>query len=268
MRVHPGRTWAHRACVVAQFAAGSLSIYAGAALKADIGWFSGWWPLAASFFSVGQKTAPLLVVVSPILIAAFGWLKTAIGSPSIWKTVHEILDQMQKRAFEDCDGPPHHHRVTLFKVTRCRVTSTNLPWARWLVPVERSGHATRQSKSAFRIPDAADHAEGIAGRTWAMRNVVTVDNLPELSASSRPEQIQDYAQKTYVSPDWLRESVRRSRDRRRPLARAFCGIPVEVKGELWGVLVFDSCRKDLSVEKALAEFQTLGRFLGKLLERA
>lgn len=254
-----------------QFFAGGISIYAGAALKADIDWFESWSRPLALIFSAGKKSAPLLVVVSPLLIAFFAWLKGVVGPPSIWKTVHEVLDQMQHRAFEERTEPLHHHRVTLFKICRWHWTFGQwpwLPWAKWLIPVERSGHATRLSASAFRIPDAADRAEGVAGRTWAMRNVVVVDNLPELSSVSRPEQLQDYARKTWVSVDWVRQAIRRAKSRGRPIARSFCGIPVEVKGELWGVLVFDSCSKDMRVEQALGEFKTLGRFLGKLLERA
>jgi len=116
----------------------------------------------------------------------------------------------------------------------------------------------------FRAPDNPNAAEGIAGRTWAIGKIVLVDNLPDLSVNSsqKPADLELYAEKTGVKVAWLKEALRKQQF----LARSFCGIPVEVKGRLWGVIVVDSRRP--KIVAAEETYRLVSRVLGKLLERA
>jgi hypothetical protein len=128
------------------------------------------------------------------------------------------------------------------------------------MPVERSGHTTRRRISIFLAPDDADRAEGIAGQTWAQNQVVLVSDLPSLEGNDVSQEIiQEYARRTWISEDFAHS--------RRPQARSFCGIPVEVKGKLWGVIVIDSRGTKVAGTRSVRLYTLVGRFLGKLLEK-
>jgi hypothetical protein len=128
------------------------------------------------------------------------------------------------------------------------------------MPVERSGHTTRRKISVFLAPDDADRAEGIAGQTWAQNQVVLVSDLPSLEGNAVPQEvIKEYARSTWISEEWAHC--------RRPQARSFCGIPVEVKGKLWGVIVIDSRGTKIAGRTSVQVYTLVGRFLGKLLEK-
>ena len=71
--------------------------------------------------------------------------------------------------------------------------------------------------------------------------------------------VTEYARRTWIAPAWL--------STRRQHARSFCGIPVEVKGRLWGVIVLDSRSPDAIDQETSRVYNLIGRYLGKLLER-
>ena len=114
------------------------------------------------------------------------------------------------------------------------------------------------NESAFRIPDAADRVEGIAGRTWAKKGVVSVGNLPDPHSSPADER--EYATSTYVSITWLRR-------RRGQQARSLVGIPMEVKGRIWGVLVLDSRDPTVIGQKTIRAYYSIASILASLLEK-
>jgi hypothetical protein len=140
------------------------------------------------------------------------------------------------------------------------------------VPYARSGHTTQKIQSVFRAPDDADKAEGIAGKTWITSKVVSVTGLPDLSSSElrrNPHQrencITEYAEKTNVNRRWIEERL----STRRPIARSYCGIPVEVGSEMWGVIVLDSQNPEPRASEELYKiYKIFGRLLGNVLERA
>jgi hypothetical protein len=245
--------------------AASLIVYA-IALKTSLPWIGTKSEAIAAVVLWLQSTAPLGIMVCTGVSAAGKVARSIIGPPWIWDSVHEVLDQLRLLAFDKCKttDPVHHHRVTLFKA----VVDPWFPfrirrYLRWLVPVERSGHTTRNSSVAFRIPDNADEAEGIAGQTWAINKVLVVKGLPDIANLKKGQAalVKDYAERTFVTVDWIRKE--------NPVGRSFCGIPVEVKGKLWGVLVFDS-RDENSIDdqEASRVYQQYGKFLGNLLARA
>ena len=225
--------WIHRLLGWCGVCFGVLSAVLAAALKADVTWVTQWWVRGGDALVWLQNVAWVGI---PFLILFLGFakvLRDAIGPPWVWTVVQRVLDQFQELAFADRSGPKHHHRVTLFRIARFSKPWRRWPGRRYLVPVARSGHATMQCSVVFRIPDSADNAEGVAGRTWAERKVVPVSGLPAITGAVPDEVRHEYARKTWVSRKWLRAWAE-------PAARSFLGIPVEVGGKPWGVIVLDS----------------------------
>lgn len=183
----------------------------------------------------------------------------------MWSVVQCVLDQFQQFAFSDRrEDPLHHHRVTLFRAVRLRHPWKVWPWSRCLKAVARSGHTTQRSTVIFRIPDDADKAEGVAGRTWSTRRTVQVDGLPDLGGVVNEQMLAEYAGKTFVRRHWLEKWRRREQ---RP-ARSFCGVPVEVRNEIWGVLVLDSRDERPIGPRQRSVYNSLAKILGAVLEGA
>jgi len=190
--------------------------------------------------------------------------RRAVGPPWIWDAIHSNLDSFRDYAFPDQQGDMlHEHRVTLFKYVRWHWCFKKWPWSGWLVPVERSGFTTRRTSAAFRAPDDANEVEGVAGATWASKSAVPVPELPDISAQSPAEQIAEYAKKSFVSKAWVEAYIKKGR----PLARSFLGIPVDVRGKRWGVIVLDSRRDMRNSAMKLNLYTILAKFLSTLLER-
>ena len=199
---------------------------------------------------------PLLIFLSGVL----GLLRKLLGSPWLWNTVHYHLDVIRETALNVAEGDAlHHHRATLFKYVPVAWCRRKWPWDGWLVPVERSGYTTRGHVSIFRAPDDADRAEGVAGMAWARNQTVTISGLPALQADSDDADFDLYSRNSGVSVSWLRERL--------PQSRSFCGIPLEVKGKPWGVLVLDSRSPSGLREQGAVMYDPASRLLAKILER-
>lgn len=231
-----------------------------ASLKADPSKV-GWEDLRAVLMAV-QASAWWALPVATLIAGVLSFLKSQLGPPWVWNTIQHFLDVFRGEVFEDTIGEPvHHHRVTLFRRTGWRWARVHWPWDGWLVAVARSGHTTQNNHPVFRAPDGADRAEGVAGQAWAQRKIVVVRNLPKLDASSPREDFERYAHDSFVTVEWLQRHL--------PSARALCGIPVDVNGKPWGVIVLDS-RDPASINmrgKKRAHFLQFARYLSKLLER-
>ena len=91
--------------------------------------------------------------------------------------VSEALDEFRNKRFSGLSKEPRdENRVTLFKrVHYCwRMKHRGWffwpygfgrwPWSGWLVVIQRSGHATQDTGTAFLAPDDAHNAVGIAGK--------------------------------------------------------------------------------------------------------
>ena len=252
------RGFVYRALSFLQWIAGIVLATIQASTKAD----PSRWQLGSEFLIWLQQNAWITV---PLLIGTLGLMQVArwtIGPPWVWDTVHHLLDSFQEYVFEGESGPLQYHRVTLFKYARVRLRLCRWPWSGWLVPVERSGHTARRSRTTFLAPDDAERAEGIAGQTWAQNRVVVVNELPDINESPSCNVLAEYARQTWIVVTWLQ------RPRQRQHARSFCGIPVEVKGKLWGVIVLDSRSPEVIDQNAIRFYSLIGRCLGKLLEKA
>jgi hypothetical protein len=232
-------------------------------LKADAASWRQTSPGLSNLLLFLQQNAFWLIPALTFLTGLAQWAKKLVGPPWVWDTVHLFMDKLAQQAFSDvAEDPKHHHRATLFKHKRFHLCLRQWPWAGWLVAVERSGHTTRKTVTIFQAPDDADQVEGVAGLTWACRGIVHVTELPDLVGSPSEESLATYALKTGVTAESLKK--------KKWSARAFCGIPVEVKGRLWGVVVLDSRNKDAlkSKRKVQETYDLVGGFLGKVLERA
>jgi hypothetical protein len=161
MRRHSLWGFVYRALFIFQWIAGTALATIGASAKAD----PTQWHLATGVLTWAQQSAWISIPLLTAGLALMQVVRSMIGPPWVWDTVHYLLDKFQEHVFEGQSGPLHHHRVTLFKYTRRRLWFCRWPWSGWLVPVERSGHTTRRSHTVFLTPDDADQAEGIAGQT-------------------------------------------------------------------------------------------------------
>lgn len=175
------------------------------------------------------------------------------GPPWIGDTIHQLLNDLQSYIFKDRKSDElHHHRLTIFRYNKRRGI---------LYPVARSGHTTQKTKTIFRAPDDADKSEGVAGKTWASRKIVSVSNLPDVSGNCSESDIRKYSEKTNVSQEWLEEN--------KPKCRSLCGVPIENNGIIWGVIVLDSRdTEEIGTDDLYEVYRIIGKHLGKLLERA
>jgi hypothetical protein len=242
-----------------------ISASLSASLRADPKHLAGGWQIFSPPLAWIQDRAWLLLIAVGLFLAISTAMRKIVGPPWIWDAIHSHLDSFREYAFPDQPGDMlHEHRVTLFKRVQWHWCLRKWPWSGWLVPVERSGHTTRRTSAAFRAPDDANEAEGVAGATWASKSAVPVPELPDLSGQPSPEDVADYAKKTYVSKEWVEAYIKRGR----PLAKSFLGIPVDVSGKRWGVIVLDSKREMRNSPGKLSLYTILAKFLSTLLERA
>ncbi len=166
-------------------------------------------PFWGSLVKFGQDYVWLIPVLG-LLGLASKIVCDYVGQPWVWDAVHKVIDKFAEKAFEATPGAGvHENRVTLFRHTwaftlpwrgkRRPGSRWRWPWSGWLVPVVRSGHATQNTTTLFLAPDDAYNAEGIAGQTWARRQVFQTLDLPDVMKNPTEENIRDYATKTFVS---------------------------------------------------------------------
>ncbi len=209
----------------------------------------------------------LCVVYSAV---AFG-VSARLEPPRTWRAVHGFLDDLRDYFFKGTEGPLHEHRVTLLRwkkwtwnVWVWSIRKKRWPWSGWLVPVARSGHTTQRSWTRFLAPqNHPASAEGFAGQVWASNRTLVINGLPNLHDSPSEDDIDRYARGSFASVGWIKQRLQQ----KKPCARSFCGMPVEVNNELWGVIVIDSQIEELPDSSELREiYGLLGRLLGNMLQ--
>jgi hypothetical protein len=197
---------------------------------------------AAAAFAA--DTAPVFALTLVVTQA----LRPFVTSPAQFSAVHRILTGLRDHVVGPQTGAPYHFdRATLFRRYRFYLPLNPARWRRWpnsgwLVPVERSGETTKNRGSCFLAPDDADLAEGIAGQTWSQKSGIVFvpppndPPLPDLNEGSSDADIREYAKRSFVSEQWVRQWLA---EHKRGLATRFVGIPVEIKSQTWGVIVLD-----------------------------
>jgi hypothetical protein len=263
------RAFIHKAAIVIDVASATALGFVLAALR----WNPSASPLPPGISQVlrwSQENSPILLIF--LFIGSYlSRLRHFLAPPTTFKKIHALLDELQKQIFKDENDlgePLHTNRVTLFKRGWCWRLK-RWPWSGWLIPVERSGHMTRKTKTVFRAPDNPSMLEGVAGLAWARKAIVVVRDLPDLSSANgvvenlQVPDIETYARHTLVHEEWVRERVRD----RKMLGRSYCGIPVEVSGTLWGVIVVDSQHPEPKAgQHHDFTYRLIAGVLGKLLE--
>lgn len=240
----------------------AVSALLAALLKADPSTFPGWAaPFKNSVEYIHGITWLVLIIVAVVLVFV-RFAKQKISDQWIAPAIREdVLDVLRERAFSDDKkrDPLHHHRVTLFRYTPWCWRRWWYPSGGWLVPIARSCHTTQHVKSVFRVPDEADNAEGIAGMTWTTQNTVVVQDLPDLNAQgAQDDDFLLYARKTKITERMAKE--------KKPHARSFMGLPVDVHGRHWGVIVIDSRSPDFE-RSALKRIALSYAYVTKPLQR-
>ncbi|MGK7913145.1 MAG: hypothetical protein AB4050_16960 [Synechococcus sp.] len=250
-----------------QVVLGLLVTAYGATLKADRTAFS--WGVYQNLVAWLQNTAWFMLVALTLAVGLIAIIKRQLGPPWLWQTVHRYLNRLRDDVFIDGkDDPVDHHRVTLFKYSRWTpypwvwLVARAWPWGGWLLPVERSGHLTLNTSTYFKAPDRSDDAEGVAGQAWSGQSVIFVQGLPDLANNPTVANYNVYAGETFVTVKWLKKKL--------PRSRLFVGMPIEVKGQPWGVVVLDSrndsiISADLTTQKQISTFAA---YVGLLLERS
>lgn len=199
---------------------------------------------------------PLCILLVPVVMG----FRKMIGGSRVWGLVHSVLDDLRGDLFgRSKDDRLHANRVTLFKYVKWAWCFRKWPWSGWLVPVERSGHTTRRTRSIFMAPDDGDRVEGVAGIAWSRGKQYYKEDLPDLSDNESDELLREYSRSCKLSPETVRK--------RKHLARSVHATTVEVKGCVWGVLVVDSRKPTLPMNKLQKDYRRVARFLGWALER-
>ena len=257
---------AYRVLTVVQYGLGTVSAIIGASLKADIAKISTASPLLGELVADLQRSAWWSVPLFTLCLPLLQFVKSWVGDPTVWETIHKLLEEMRTKAFPD-ETADHHHRVTLFQHRRfCwrGIRAKEPTFGGWLVPVERSGDTTQNPKVFFYAPkDNPDAAQGVAGMVWASKGALRLQRLPELSTTSTDAQFALYAEKARCSVEHLRQKVGRNKI----LARSFWGTVVKRNGDVWGVVLIDSRAADLPDDREISEtFKPIGVCINKLLE--
>lgn len=218
--------------------------------------------------SLVQDSAWWLIPVLAIIAGVSQRMKQGLGTVGTWRLVDHLLTQYREAllgkrpAKED---PEHFHRITLFRHVRWRWSLDRWPWSGWMVPIARTGHTTKGKIPRFRAnANRPDAAEGIAGQAWAQNRTIAVNGLYEINPETPAQELEAYANHTFVSTEWL--AGRRDRNH----GRSFLGVPLEVNGVPWGALVVDS-RSDAPISSKSAlnniRYKILTEMLSKLLQQ-
>lgn len=231
--------------------------------KDNLGWFYSFLQWQAN------EHAWWLILASTAIIGACIHSQKLIGSPEVWDVLHALLCGTQSLVFGNVGYEViDYHRVTLF---RCRCYRNKLDIfgmirqlfqckPRWLVPVIRSGHTSQKTKAYFSIGGSESECLGVAGKCWFRNQIVSVWNLPDLHNGLTETKILEYARDSYAYPELIKNRL--------PRARSILAVPVQLKQELWGVLVFDSRNPDqinrTNVDKLCG---MLTGHLGKMIEK-
>jgi hypothetical protein len=239
-------------------ALGVACVLAGVLVKADLQGLDGLGLRIdqAHLRELAQLLFPLLLIVVPALESLRRWMERK----TLWPLVKDVLEEFRKQLCPREDL--HRIRVTLFKRSRWvfRIRFLKRPGWGWLKIVERSGHTSQNSRTVFFAPNDPDRAEGVAGLAWAWNTVVIREDLPDVkSGSPKESQWRNYAAGSNASVDLVKEL--------RPGSRSLCGIPVEVSGRVWGVLVVDGRDPKLPSDKIQQHYSIVAKFLSRILEK-
>lgn len=238
------------------------------------------WPSLQSSITLGKQYAALSLVFA-VYVGAANYACKKIGPPWAWQAIKCIIDRFQKQVIKGSTRPKYdEHRVTLFKCVRWNFRvrdwkslsdrsgldkhAIKALWRlRWFKPISRSGHTTLRLTTRFPLYEEATVGEGVIGEVWRTEGVKRVEDLPEIPSSNGADPNQAYAtysKEVNCGEKWLKSQNNRT------MARSYCGIPIEVNGKPWGVIIIDSREPKLKISNEQIELAALA--LGKFIEKA
>ncbi|MBW3539000.1 MAG: hypothetical protein KY476_01905 [Planctomycetes bacterium] len=236
------------------------------------------WPKLLKFHRLLQANADWLVTFLPVGAGGFALIAANLGEPWYWNSIQKLLDQFQRDVFDKAYGDDFaaDHRVTLYRFgKRCWWPGNrwrfwwpwgrgNRPWSGWLIPILRAGE--RSTGRTVFLAKGSGAFEGVAGAAFfSQRGVVELKDLPDVHGNVAPDVRADYARTTFVPVQWLQSRL----ERRRPCAKSFLAIRIEVNNRPWGVIMIDSrAEKIPAPQVTLHKFLSMRSALEVLLERA
>lgn len=245
--------WLGRVLAVASIVAGTLIKVA----PSSIGLVPATQDAAVQKFAI--VAFPLLLILVPSIDAIRRFLERRTLRPLI----KEVLEEFRRQIFPGTKDPLHFHRVTLFRhrpwVFRWDCIRAGAKFG-WLKVVSRTGHTTQNSRTVFFAPNDPEQAQGVAGVAWAWGQTVFKEGLPDLSVANVSDEIlQEYAAASNADFEYIKKL--------KPRSRSLCGIPIEVQGRIWGVLVVDSRDARLPQKLINQHYAPAVKFLSRILER-
>ena len=239
--------------------------------------FIGWPNLVTDLLSKYKGSGYLSWVFAFGLgLFVLGFFGQKIRSPKDWKLIQFMLDRAQEIAYPNTIGDPKHfHRVTLFRYQKWANVhhwskkklwrwGAMAPWSGWLVPVCRSGHTSKTTKTKFAALQNGN-CEGICGLSWSTDSGKVVQNLPAVRTGNRTNRAK-YASATNCCKEMI-DHMLDGTDDAKSAPMSIGAIPVRVSGELWGVLVFDSQAPEGVKTTIASDFQITVGAIEKILEK-
>ena len=202
----------------------------------------------------------------PLVVVILKYVEHLVGKRQAKKSreyqlqrlLEELLERLRERFIPTRlrREPPPHHRLTLFRANRKQMQ---------LEMVARSAEATRGSTTCWRIhPDEQSQCEGVAGVAWYLDTMLVLPgagepDLPDVTGNCDETTIENYARRTFVSAELIREH--------RWTARSFAAMTIRVDGKKWGVLVLDSVSTRGAQQRIIVRMAFAADMLGDIIKR-
>lgn len=237
------------------------------------------WPNGVSSLLKWAQESSYEILLYLSLLTLVGIFLRLRGDPWLWDKLAFILNGYQAKALPCGVGIANHqHRVTLFQ--RKRFASWprrgagpawwpygkgRWPGSGWMKPVLRSGHTTKKTKAIFLAPDDPSLAEGLAGQSWVGNQVLIRPDLPDLNVPKpSKKKVEEFARKTFCSDSMVQFMIRN----KKPMPQSLAAIPVDVNGQIWGVVVLDSSDPNGVTRQSVVDFELTVALIGQLLEKS
>lgn len=256
------RARAYRVLYFSSVVATTVGVVLGATPES---WYEGKAPTVYTL--IGPIWRVLLLILAGITIL----VQNIVASYSIRTRSMRIVENLLRVHHGDVFGNEKEdraiNRITLFEYRRCwwpwRIyeDSRTQATAGRLVPVLRHGQHTSHI-SSFTVHDPPSRrtgCHGVAGEAWLGGGTASSQNLESVSSESTDEELSRYAQRTFVTPDFVERRI----ERNRPMSRSMYAVVVKVDTERWGVLVADSTDP---AKFSRHTMKKVDRFVSELLE--
>jgi len=196
------------------------------------------------YTTIGPVWRALMLILAGVIVL----IQNIVASHSVrtrsMRSVEKLLQMHHRDVFGNEKDDQAINRITLFEYRRCW-----WPWRFYkdskahatvgrLVPVLRHGqHASHISSFTVHDPPSSrTRCHGVVGEAWLGGGTASSQNLESVSSESTDEELSRYAQRTFVTPDFVKCRLKRNR----PMSRSIHAVVVKAGNAKFGVLVIDS----------------------------